>query len=126
MPLEVALRSAVAGAFLLVLLACAENDKRDQPARRAIAPAPSSLAAPPARDEPANLLRARVSKLPAFAALPGSDQAWVLAQAGARIMDKNAPELVPLVEQLAEVRQFAVSEREEPLPAASLDIPQVR
>jgi hypothetical protein len=67
-----------------------------------------------------------VSKLPAFARLPGSDQAWVLAQAGARIKDPKAPELVPLVEQLAEVRLFALSEREQPLPAPSLDTPEVR
>lgn len=127
MHLEVALRAAVAGACLIVLGACSsENNRPDQSAPISVSPrAPSSLAARPARNEPASQLRGRVSKLPAFARLPDSDQAWVLAQAAARIDDPNARELVPLVEQLAEVRLFAVSERDEPLPAPSLATPEV-
>lgn len=113
---------------LAVLLACsAQSTEPDQSAPRAVGlQVPSSRATEPARSELSHALRARVVQLPAFARLPASDQAWVLAKASATIKDANARELEPLVQQLAEVRQFAVSEREEPLPARSFDPTEAR
>ena len=51
-----------------------------------------------------------------FARLPASDQEWVLTQAMARVQEPSDPELLSLVNQLSEVRLFAASEREEPMP----------
>ena len=52
-----------------------------------------------------------------FARLPASDQEWVITQAMARVQDPSDPVLASLIDELSEVRLFAVSEREEPMPA---------
>lgn len=80
------------------------------------AQAPRELASRRALADGAEALREHASEVPGFARLPASDQAWVLAQAGARISDPDDPALPRLVAELASVRLFAVSEREEPLP----------
>lgn len=108
-----------AAVFLVVLSACVSESERPERAlpQAAVPDAPPSPAVRTPRPEVGSELRTRVSQVPAFARLPASDQRWVLEQAAERVADPNARELVPLVQQLAEVRAFAVSEREEPLPA---------
>lgn len=119
----------VAVAFV-AFLGCSAEDERAEKADGAAgveavaAPAARPGAAPnePPREPSKELseeLRARVGQVPAFARLPGADQAWVLAKVGARVSDANGREVAALVEQLAEVRQFAISEREEPMAAPS-------
>jgi hypothetical protein len=62
-------------------------------------------------------LRALARRSVVFVRLPASDQEWVLTQAMARVQDPSDPVLPSLVDELSEVRLFAVSEREEPMPA---------
>jgi hypothetical protein len=59
--------------------------------------------------------RARAITSPVFSRLPPSDKRWVLAQAHARLRGPEDPRLEQVVQELSEVRLFAVSEREEPL-----------
>jgi hypothetical protein len=59
--------------------------------------------------------RARAITSPVFSRLPPSDRRWVLAQAHARLQGADDPKLEQVVQELSEVRLFAVSEREEPL-----------
>jgi hypothetical protein len=59
--------------------------------------------------------RARVITSPVFSSLPPPDQRWVLVQARARLQGPDDPRLEQVVQELSEVRLFAVSEREEPL-----------
>lgn len=59
--------------------------------------------------------RARAITSPVFSRLPPSDKRWVLAQARPRLRGPDDPTLEQVVQELSEVRLFAVSEREEPL-----------
>lgn len=60
--------------------------------------------------------RRRSLASPAFGRLPAPDQRWVLMQARSRTNGPDDPQLAQVVQELSEVRLFAVSEREDPLP----------